>query len=223
MTDFAAASEILMEEETGQMPIQEENRIMRIVIIGILFLILTINVVNAQDGIDHGANGTLNLDYFNPTNDAHMKWLINDIETHHLKPAIRSFGEGDLQKARVDLDYLLARLVNHPQALAFGGVLAKSLKNPLLASNYFERSLKLYPQYALTHAQYGKYLTDIDRMDAGIEKLKQALAMDPKLIAAHVWIAAAYLKNGNTELARQAAEQARSLGYKGDLRAYGVS
>jgi len=193
-----------------------------------LFVLAVTNVnaqtgIDPQTGIDHGPTGTANLDYFNPTNDGHMKWLINDIETHHLKPALRWFAEGDVKKARVDLDYLLARLVNHPQALAFGGLLAKSIKNPSLGMNYFERALRLYPQYALTRAQYGKYLTEIDRMDVGIEELKKALEMDSTLIAGHIWLAAAYLKSGNAELARQAAEQARSLGYKGDLKIYGVS
>ena len=176
-----------------------------------------------RDGIDHGPTGTANLDYFNPTNDAHMKWLINDIETHHLKPAVASFAAGDLQKAKVDLDYLLARLVNHPQALAFAGLFAKATKNSLWGINNYERALRLYPQYALTHAQYGKYLSDIDRVGDGIERLKKALEMDPRLVAAQVWLAAAYLKSGNADLARQAAEQARSLGFKGDLTQYGLN
>jgi len=195
----------------------------RVRIIGAMLFMLVIPLVNAQTGIDHGATGTANLDYFNPTNDAHRKWLINDIETHHLKPAIRFFGEGDMQKARVDLDYLLARLVNHPQALAFAGLFAKATKNSLWGINHYERALRLYPQYALTHAQYGKFLSDIDRVADGIERLKKAVEMDPNLVAAQVWLAAAYLKSGNAELARQAAEQARSLGFKGDLTQYGLN
>ena len=194
----------------------------RLLTITVALIILQVIFVNAQDGIDHGSFGTLNLDYFNPTNDGHMKWLINDIEKNHLKPAIGSFAAGDLPKARMDLDYLLARLVNHPQALAFAGLFAKATKNSLWGINHYERAIRLYPQYALTHAQYGKYLVDIDRVDDGIERLKKAVERDPNLVAAQVWLAVAYLKSGNAELARQAAEQARSLGYKGDITQYGL-
>jgi len=54
-------------------------------------------------------------------------------------------------------------------------------------------------------------------VDKGLEKLKKALEIDPGLVAAHVWLEAAYKKTGQTELARQSAEKAKSLGYQGKL------
>jgi Tfp pilus assembly protein PilF len=116
----------------------------------------------------------------------------------------------------------LARFINHPQALAIAGAYALSIKNPRWAVPYFEKALSIYPQYAVTHAQFGKYLTDIGMVDKGLEKLKRAAEMDPKLVGAQVWLAAAYAKSGNADLARESAEKARSLGFKGDLAAYGV-
>jgi Tfp pilus assembly protein PilF len=190
----------------------------RLFAINLFVFILFLACPTAQAaGIDHGATGTLNLDYFNPSNDPHIRWLKGDLDGAHTKPAIRAFAQGDLKTVRVELDYILIRFINHPQALALAVAFATSTKNPTWAIPHFERALGVYPQYAITHAQYGNYLTSIGMVDNGIEKLKKATEMDPKLIGAHVWLSVAYKKAGNDELAREAAEKARALGYKGRL------
>jgi Tfp pilus assembly protein PilF len=61
------------------------------------------------------------------------------------------------------------------------------------------------------------YLVDIGKIDAGIQKLQKAIEIDPGLGQAHAWLAKAYYKNGNSELARQAAEKAKALGYRGKI------
>ena len=195
---------------------------LQLIAISMLLIVTSAVPCRAQGGIDHGTTGTLNLDYFNGTNDPHINWLKNDQYEAHIKPLITAFGQGDLKRTRVELEYVLARFINHPQALAIAGAFAVSIKNPTWAVPYFEKALSVYPQYAVTHAQYGKYLTDIGMVDGGLERLKKAAEMDPKLVGAQVWLAAAYAKSGNADLARESAEKARSLGFKGDLAAYGV-
>jgi len=166
---------------------------------------------------DGGSTGTLNHDYFYPDKDAHTQWLIKDIEKYHLEPAKAHFQGGQLKDAIGDLDYLLARIVNHPEALMLLGALARLTKSPALPVPYYERALKLYPQYAVTHAQYGAYLIDVGNNKAGIAHLNKALELNPDLALAHAWLAKAYYKDGNVELARQAAAQARTFGYKGKI------
>ena len=195
----------------------------RLITFNILLMVFWGVAGYAQDGIDHGPTGTLNLDYFNPQNDRHIAWLINDQNKHHLEPAFSDFAKGDMKGAMSALDWLLVRFVNHPEALSLAGIVARATKNLLWAVPHYERALRVYPQYALTHAQYGKFLVDIGSIDAGIEKLKTAVEMDRKLGTAYGWLAAAYSKKGNTALARENAEQARSLGYKGNLSAYGLN
>jgi len=175
-----------------------------------------------QDGIDHGATGTLNLDYFNGTNDPHIAWLKKDQDFHHTRALMVAYGQGDLQRAKVELEWILVRFINHPQVLAIAAAFSISTKNPTWAIPHFERAVRIYPQYALTYAQYGKYLTDIGMVDRGLERLRKATEMDPNLVAAHVWLAASYAKSGNADLARESAEKAKSLGYNGDLRQFGV-
>jgi Tfp pilus assembly protein PilF len=97
------------------------------------------------------------------------------------------------------------------------GVVSQLIKKRSLAVYYFERALKLYPRYAITHAQYGAYLVGIGETEAGIGRLKEAIEIDPKLTAAYVVLAKAYNKVGNLDLAQQAAEKARDLGYKGEV------
>ena len=65
-----------------------------------LFIFSVISASAQPDGIDHGATGTLNLDYFNPSNDPHIRWLKGDLDGAHTKPAIRAFAQGDLEKAQ---------------------------------------------------------------------------------------------------------------------------
>jgi predicted Zn-dependent protease len=172
---------------------------------------------DAQPQIDHGATGTLNLDYFNPNGDPHIRFLVDDTEKYHLNPAIASLREGEYNKAITDLIYLLDRFVNQPKGLALMGAVAKLTKNPPLAVQYYEKAIRLYPQYALTRAQYGAFLVDIGNVRSGIEKLKQAIEMDQKLALAHAWLSKAYYQSGDIALARQAAEQATKLGYKGKI------
>jgi Tfp pilus assembly protein PilF len=197
-----------------------------IITLNILFIACCCASAYAQnpgpDGIYHGSTGTLNLDYFNGTNDSHIAWLVKDQDHYHTKPLIVAFGQGDLTRVKVELEWILVRFINHPQALAIAAAFSISTKNSTWAIPHFERALSIYPQYALTHAQYGKYLTDIGMADRGLEQLKRAAEMNPNLVAAHVWLAASYAKSGNADLARESAEKARSLGYKGDLTQYGL-
>jgi Tfp pilus assembly protein PilF len=179
----------------------------------LLLNLLFCNVAYGDDYTDHGTTGTLNTDYFNPTNDDFITWRIKDIEVHHLRPAVGHLRDGDYKRAFADLDFILVRFVNHPQALSMMGLVAKWTKNSILVVPYYERALGLYPEYALTNAQYGKYLIDINHVEKGIAKLKRALEIDPKLVVAYEWLAAAYVKIGDSDLARKVAEQARSLGH----------
>ncbi|NOT94918.1 MAG: hypothetical protein HOP00_01220 [Nitrospira sp.] len=86
-----------------------------------------------------------------------------------------------------------------------------------MAINYYENALGFYPQYALTHAQFGKYLSDMGKIKLAIEHLSHAVEMDRKLAPAFAWLAEAQYKNNNLELAKKAGIQARALGYKGEF------
>lgn len=159
--------------------------------------------------------GTANTDYFNPKDNRNIKLLIADINRAHVNPAFVHFTQGNMRRVKRALEYILPRIVNHPQALSLAAAYAIYTKKYDWAILHYKRALRLYPQYALTHAQYGKYLTDIDRVEAGIAKLKQAVEIDPKLTVGYVWLARAFFKGGNQELARQASEEAKALGYRG--------
>jgi Tfp pilus assembly protein PilF len=188
---------------------------LRLLTTSVFLFIFSVVSANAQDGIEHGATGTLNHDYFTPSPNEQFARMKDSVDQAHLKPAMAFFAQGDLRRTQVDLEYVLARFINHPQALALAVRFAISTKNPTWAAPYFERALSIYPRYAVTHAQYGKYLTEIDRVDAGIAQLKKAIEINSKLVAGYVWLTEAYTKNGNADLAREAAEKARSLGYSG--------
>ena len=72
--------------------------------ISMLLIVISAAPSHAQGGIDHGTAGTLNLDYFNGTNDPHITWLKGDQDEVHIKPLIIAFGQGDLKRTRVELE-----------------------------------------------------------------------------------------------------------------------
>jgi tetratricopeptide (TPR) repeat protein len=166
--------------------------------------------------IHHGT--TLDHDYFTASQNFEIKDLLHKVEKFHLNDEVlANISSGKYIYALKDIKYTLERFPNHPKALQLIGSTAKLINSFSLAIPYYEKALYLFPQYAITHAQYGSYLVDIGRIEVGISKLKHALELDPKLSAAYAWLAKAYFETGNLDLARQAVARARELGYKGNL------
>lgn len=156
-------------------------------------------------------------DYFTADEDP-AAW--NDLtlnNQHHTNNVLKWLREGNIPMALHDVQFTIDKWPNHPRALILMEVISGVTHTPNLPIPFYEKAIRLYPQYAITHAQYGKYLVEISRVDAGIAKLQEAVTIDPKLTAAHVWLTEAYLKKGKKELARKEAETARVLGYEGEL------
>ncbi len=161
-----------------------------------------------------GASGTLiDQDYFTANEFPEVKELLGLVDAYHTDKVAALIREGRLNSALGDLKYALDRFPNHPRALQLLNAVSRLTKDPSVAAIYYKKALSLYPQYAMTHAQYGAFLVEAGRVDLGIAKLKHAVEMEPKLAAAHAWLAQAYLKAGDAALARESADRARALGY----------
>jgi hypothetical protein len=119
------------------------------VIVLTLTLLLNGSLTLAQEG---GASGTLNQDYFNPRRDEGWMSYISSIEIAHVRPGLVAFANGDMRGTLAQLNYVLPRTINHPQALSLAALYSIRTKNPLWAKLYCERAIGLYPQYAITHA-----------------------------------------------------------------------
>jgi tetratricopeptide (TPR) repeat protein len=190
----------------------------RLILAVAAFIVLGLVRADAQQEIDHGATGTANHDYFTADQEPQTQILLRHVENFHLinsphNPGgggtIGNIRDGKYQWALEDLTYVLERFVNHPKALGLLGIVAKLTKNPPLPLSYYQRALSLYPQHALTHAQYGAYLVEIGKTNEGISNLQKALELSPQLAFAYTWLAKAYEKNGDQERMRWAQEQAR--------------
>lgn len=185
---------------------------MQLVKINVLFL-LPFSSVYAHHGT------TPEHDYFAAYQSTEIKEILYLVDVAHTNKVMDRIRDGSIGYAIAEVKYALGKFPNHPKALMLIGLVAKLNKTSSLPIPYYEKALKLYPQYSLTHAQYGAYLVSIGRIDVGITKLREAIEIDPKLATAHAWLAQAYSKNGNPELARQAAEQARTVGYSVEIPA----
>jgi tetratricopeptide (TPR) repeat protein len=179
------------------------------------FVLLQILVLTGQVHAE-GERGesSSGVDYF-ADHDFGTKQYVQLVESAHMNKITEWIRNGRIENALADCKYTLERIPNHPKGLMLAQIVGRLTKNPMLAISYYQRAMKLYPQYALTRAQYGAYLVDEGNLKAGIAELQKAVEMDSKLAFAHAQLAKAYLKAGNTELARQAAGQAKELGYKG--------
>lgn len=157
-------------------------------------------------------------DYFDADRNPQTKDLLHVVDAYHLhKEFWDYYSIGDYDNVLPHVRYILIRFPNHPKALTVLSSVAKLTKNPALAIPYYQRALALFPQHALTHAQFGIHLVEIGHINEGVAKLQEAIRMDPRLALAHAWLANAYSKVGEFDLARQAAAQARELGYRGKI------
>jgi Tfp pilus assembly protein PilF len=159
----------------------------------------------------------VNNDYFTtPQSDE----LLTSVEKYHLSAENfwKVFREGDNQAAILNLKYVLRYFPNHPEALDLLGLIAKLTKTPSLPISHYHKTLRLFPQHAFTHAQYGNYLAENSvnnvQIKEGIANLEKAIEMNPKLAVAYAWLANAYYKTGNSELALQSAKKAKELDYQ---------
>jgi len=156
------------------------------------------------------AQGVVPHDYF----DQRYKVELATVENYHLTKETfwAEYESKRYHYALNELTFVLRHFPNHPKALQLAELVAKMSNQPHLAIPYYEKAVGLFPQHAITHAQYGNYLVDIGQAEKGIERLQGALQIDPKLAAAHYWLWDAYNKIGNQEMARQIAEKAKELG-----------
>ena len=191
----------------------------------IFLLLFCSSSSNAQlPRTERNAAGTLiNQDYFTANQYPMIKRLLWSVETNHLDDRVLQLYTAESRKsdsykyALENVKYVLEKFPNHPKALMVMSSVARLMKASAIPIPYYKNALRLYPQHAITQAQYGNYLVEIGQVDPGIESLKQAIETEPGLALAHAWLADAYVKKGDLELARLAAEEARKLGYKGEL------
>jgi len=156
-------------------------------------------------------------DYFTAHEVASTKGYLDNLTLNHTDKILGYIRENKMDAAILDVKYTLDRFANHPKGLQMAIIVSRLSKQTSLAVFYFERALKLYPQHAITYAQYGMFLLGSGQVDAAIARLKQAVEIDTKMVGAYALLAKAYSKHGDTELAVQAAEKARALGFKGEI------
>ena len=158
---------------------------------------------------------TANADYF--TADKSRSSYLSIVESAHVRTIPGWLSKGRVNDAVADIKYTLERFPNHPESLQQLSMIAQMTKNFSLAAAQFEKAVSLFPQYALTRAQYGLFLVSTNNLEAGVENLKASVELDPKLPAGHAGLAHAYAKKGDMERARESGNRARELGFTGNL------
>jgi Tfp pilus assembly protein PilF len=149
-------------------------------------------------------------DYFSHSpNSEQIRWA----EKYHLnrQKFFARLKEGQYKYALDELHIVLDYLPNHPKALFLLQVTAPLAKKPRDVIYRYERAIHLYPQHAITHAQFGLYLAGNQQVEKGIVYLKKAISLDPKNEKFQTWLANAYEKAGKKDLTKQADKKAKDL------------
>ncbi len=161
----------------------------------------------------------VNQDYFTVENGTpDEREFINVVERPHLGPKTnprgfwKYFNAGRYMDSFVDLRYVLCVFPNHPRALQLLCVVSKLVNMPDIPVAYFEKAIKLFPNRAFTHAQYGAYLVDLGESTAGIMELEKALTLDPDLLQARAWLSKARRELGLPDTSAVTGAPALSAG-----------
>lgn len=165
---------------------------------------------------------TPTIDWFNRNQDSYTTTLISNVEKFHLSQDnfFQNFRDQWYFGALDHLQYVLSFFPNHPKALMLFSTISRIINKPTLPLPYYQRALQYFPQHAITHFQYGKYLMNINKIDEGISALKHAVTIDSDLGIAHAALAEAYYKNGDIDQAKKEVKKARELGYKGEIKGF---
>ena len=175
----------------------------------------------------HPAGPTMYHDYYERRTNKGIQELVVLVESAHVNnilPNLRkaftapeNLRPGFLKQALNEINYTLDRLVNHPKALALSASVTKLLGTPRLPITFYQRALQMYPHRAFTQAQFGNFLVEVGEIEQGIERLKMAIKLSPKLATSYGWLAWAYHKNGDSDLAAEFSVKAKKKGFKGKL------
>jgi len=163
----------------------------------------------------------VNRDWFTKDTDPKSAALLTKVDRAHLATAnfFKKYNAGEYDSALGEIQYCLWVFPNHPKALLYLGRIAIATNRLSMPIEYFQKAIQMFPQRALTHAQYGFYLEQIGETDAGVDRLKVALSLDPDLAPAYAWIAVGYAKQGRKADAAAAAQRARELGFTAPVMA----
>jgi tetratricopeptide (TPR) repeat protein len=144
-------------------------------------------------------------DYFRRDDRANQ--LLFNIERFHLSEETfwTKYREHHFLEARADITFALRYFPNHPRALYLMEIAEKAMGKPEGAIPFYERALRLFPEYPFTRAQYGTYLVRIGARAAGIAELRAALAVDSTLIQARIALDQALSAPTDSGLGRSAS------------------
>lgn len=129
-------------------------------------------------------------DYYRVDSDPASRMLLGTVERYHLAKSNfwANYRGGHYTYAQADLIYTLRLFPNHPRALYLLEALAEKTGDRGYPLAFYERALRIFPQYPITRARYGRYLASIGQREAGIVELRHAIQADSTLVQARAWI-----------------------------------
>ena len=141
------------------------------------------------------------------------------VEGAHFTPEVEKLISGNRGALGADLDYTLRAFPNHPRALTSIARLALRTKGSKVQGMkysfecYFNRALRFQPDDPAVHAVYGGYLSKIGRLDEAIDRLNEAVRLQPEDATSNYNLALVYFDKKDYEKARRYARKAYELDF----------
>jgi len=173
-------------------------------------VILTLGVIFSN--LTHSKAAGFDSNDFFALND----WARKDVKRNHLDkiyPQLRSSKRKIQKNALGECKYIFDRIYNHPHAFILCALAEKVLNKKGWLISRYQKALIVYPQHAITHAQYGWYLAmSLNKPKAGVKSLEKALVVDPKFKPAYSWLQKIYISMGQKKHAENIRERAKKHG-----------
>jgi tetratricopeptide (TPR) repeat protein len=154
-------------------------------------------------------------DYADPA----ARQRLDTVERFHFTPKVERLIQGESGYLGGDIGYTLEHFANHPRALSAMARLALREKTArpkganFSVDCYFDRAIRFKPDDARVRAVFGGYLLAIKQESSALEQLEQAARLEPNNASNHYNLGLLYVRQKQYDKAREAAQQAYSLGF----------
>ena len=155
-----------------------------------------------------------NKDYYNPGTSTAERTFFAQVHSYHLQPGIEKMFRGQYQEAYQEFIFILVGFPNSPQALnMISELCANKWKSPKCeVDSVFNKAVARNPTIAETHVIYGIHLLRLGKSAEAVEKLNEALKLQPNSLNAHYNLGLAYFGLKQYELANRHAQASYALG-----------
>jgi len=171
------------------------------------FLLLLLPAVSASAADD----GPEQYNYFQQS--SYPPRLLKDVEGYHLESARKAVQRHNWTEAENNIDFILGRFPNHPEALRLAAEYGATAEKAHWAIQRLQKAIRLYPKTPSGYVAYGYLEHRRGNLSAAVEHYRAALERSPNNPEVHYNLGLALFSSGQPEAANRHAQVAYDRGF----------